>query len=124
MTGMSGSLTMRGLAIVLACVLMIAIGQVLFKAAAGQWRVQGWSWESLRSLVSPALVVALVIYATATVMWVFALRSVPLSVAYPLFALTYVVVPLLAYLAHGEPLTGKAFVGAAIIIVGVIVSVL
>lgn len=124
MTGMGGSLTVRGLAIVLACVLMIAIGQVLFKAAAGQWRVQGWSWESLRSLLSPALVVALVIYATATVMWVFALRSVPLSVAYPLFALTYVVVPLLAYFAHGEPLTGKAFVGAAIIVLGVAVSVL
>ena len=121
---MSGSLTLRGLVIVLACVLMIAIGQILFKAAAGQWRVQGWSWDSVRSLLSPALVVALVIYAAATVMWVFALRSVPLSVAYPLFALTYVVVPLLAYAAHGEPLTGKAFVGAAIIIVGVIVSVL
>ena len=121
---MSGPLTLRGLVIVLACVLMIAIGQVLFKAAAGQWRIQGWSLESLRSLLSPALVIALIIYATATVMWVFALRTVPLSVAYPLFALTYVVVPLLAYLAHGEPLTGKAFIGAAIIIVGVIVSVL
>ena len=117
-------MTLRGLGIVLACVLMIAVGQMLFKAAAGQWRVQGWSWESVRTLFSPALVLALVIYATATVMWVFALRSVALSVAYPLFALTYVVVPLLAYFAHGEPLTGKAFAGAAIIIVGVIVSVL
>jgi undecaprenyl phosphate-alpha-L-ara4N flippase subunit ArnE len=121
---METSMTLRGLAIVLACVLMIAIGQVLFKAAAGQWRIQGWSWISLQSLFSPALVIALVIYAAATVMWVFALRSIALSVAYPLFALTFVVVPLLAHFLHGEPLNVKIFVGAAIIILGVFVSVL
>ena len=117
-------MTARGIVIVLACVAMIAVGQVLFKSAAGQWRVQGWSWVSLRTLFSPSLVLALFIYATATVLWVFALRSIPLSVAYPLFALTFVVVPLLAFALQGEPLSARTFVGAAIIIVGVLVSVL
>jgi drug/metabolite transporter (DMT)-like permease len=118
--GMSG----RGIVIVLACVAMIAVGQVLFKAAAGQWRLQGWTWQTLLALLSPSLLVALAIYALATVLWVYALRTLPLSVAYPLFALTFVLVPLLAHYAHGEPLVARTFVGAGVIIVGVLISVL
>jgi drug/metabolite transporter (DMT)-like permease len=114
----------RGVAIVLACVAMIAIGQILFKTAAGQWRLQGWTWQTVAGLLSPSLLVALVIYALATVLWVYALRTLPLSVAYPLFALTFVLVPLLAHYAHGEPLVGRTFIGAGVIIVGVLISVL
>jgi undecaprenyl phosphate-alpha-L-ara4N flippase subunit ArnE len=117
-------MTLRGLAIVLTCVAMIASGHVLFKVAAGQWRVTGWTWESVQSLLSPPLILAMLIYGAATFLWVYALRTLSLSVALPIFALQFVIVPLLAHFILGETLTVKTFIGAALIIAGIAISVL
>ena len=95
----------RSLLLTLACVLLIAVGQLLFKSAAGQWRVDGWSWATLRGFLSPVMLIALVIYAAATLLWVFVLRTVPLSSAYALFSLAFLIVPLLAWIFLGETLS-------------------
>jgi len=113
----------RWLLLTLLCVVLLAIGQMLFKSAAGQWRVDGWSWATLRSFLSPALIAGLVLYAVTTVLWVYVLRTVPLTVAYSVFALTFVIVPLVAYLFFEEPLTLNTFLGSALIVAGVIVTV-
>ena len=112
-------MTARGAGLVLACVALIAVGQLLFKAAAGQWRVDAGPWIALRTLASPAFVAALVIYGVATVLWVFALRTVPLGTAFPLYALTFLLVPALDHLVFGAPLPANALVGGAVIIAGV-----
>ena len=113
----------RWLSLTVLCVLLLALGQMLFKTAAGQWRIDGWSWSSLRSLVSPALLAGLLLYAATTVLWVFILRSVPLTLAYSVYALAFVFVPLLAYFVFDEPLTLNTLLGAALIVAGVIVTV-
>jgi drug/metabolite transporter (DMT)-like permease len=116
-------LSLRWVALTLGCVLLLAIGQVLFKIAAGGWRVEGWSLATLRNFLSPPMLVALAVYAIATFAWVFVLRYVPLGAAYPLFSLAFVVTPLLAHFALGEPLAVRTLVGAAIIVIGVVVAV-
>lgn len=113
----------RWLLLTLLCVLLLAIGQVLFKSAAGQWRVDGWSWGTLRSFLSPALIAGLVLYAMTTVLWVYILRTVPLTLAYSVYALAFVFVPLLAYLFFEETLTLNTLLGSALIVAGVIVTV-
>ena len=113
----------RWIVLTLLCVLLLAIGQILFKSAAGQWRVDGWTWATARSFLSPTMVVALVIYAVATVLWVYVLRSAPLVLAYPLFSLAFIVTPIFAHFALGEPLGLRTLVGGAIIIAGVVVAV-
>ena len=113
----------RSLLLTLACVVLIAVGQLLFKSAAGQWRVDGWSWTTLRGFLSPVMLVALVIYAAATLLWVFVLRTVPLSSAYALFSLAFLIVPVLAWVFLGEPLSLNTLAGGAIIVVGVIIAV-
>lgn len=113
----------RSILLTLGCVALIAIGQLLFKAAAAQWRVDGISWATLRGFLSPLMLVALAVYAFATLLWVYVLRTVPLSTAYAMFALAFVVVPLLAHVALGEPLSINAIVGGAIIVLGVVVAV-
>ncbi len=113
----------RSILLTLGCVALIAIGQLLFKAAAAQWRVDGFSWATLRGFLSPLMLVALAVYAFATLLWVYVLRTVPLSTAYAMFALAFVVVPLLAHVALGEPLSINAIVGGAIIVLGVVVAV-
>jgi drug/metabolite transporter (DMT)-like permease len=113
----------KGLMLVLACVVLIGGGQVLFKLAAVQWRVDAGAWVALRSLLSPAFVVALIVYGLATLLWVYALRTVPLSLAFPLYALTFLLVPVLAHFVGGEPLSMNTLIGGAIIVAGVVVSV-
>ena len=113
----------RGVLVVLACVALIGGGQLLFKAAAAQWRLDAGLWIALRSLASPAFIAALAIYGVATLLWVYALRIVPLGAAFPLYALTFLLVPVLAHFFAGEPLTTNTLIGGAVIIAGVAIAV-
>ena len=113
----------RSLLLTLLCVLLIAGGQLLFKAAADRWQVAGWSWATITSFLSPIMLTALAVYALATLLWVYVLRTVPIGTAYAVFSLAFVVVPLAAHFVLGERLSVNALVGGAIIVVGVIVAV-
>jgi undecaprenyl phosphate-alpha-L-ara4N flippase subunit ArnE len=115
--------TTRSLLLTLACVVLIAVGQLLFKSAAGQWRIDGWSWTTLRGFLSPAMLVALFIYAGATLLWVYVLRTVPLSTAYALFSLAFLIVPVLARIFLGEPISTNTMLGSVVIVIGVIIAV-
>jgi drug/metabolite transporter (DMT)-like permease len=112
----------RGVLLVLACVALIGVGQLLFKAAASQWRIDAGAWIAVRSLLSPAFIAALFIYGCATLLWVFALRTVPLGAAFPLYALTFLIVPVLAHFFAGEPLSVSTLVGGLVIMAGVFIA--
>ena len=115
-------MSLKGLLLVLGCIVLIAPGQLLFKSAAAQWRLDGGAWLAVRSLASPAFIAAIVLYALATLLWVYALRIVPLASAFPLYALTFLVVPLVAHFVAGEPLTPNVLIGGAVIIAGVAIA--
>lgn len=102
------------------CVVGIAAGQILFKKAAMHlpanpqlldWLLNGW------------LIVALILYGATTLLWIWVLRHAPLHLAYPFMALAFVIVPLLSYYLLGEPINTKTFIGAALIVIGVSLSV-
>ena len=116
-------MSLKGLLLVLGCIVLIAPGQLLFKSAALQRRLDAGAWIAVRTLASPAFVAAIVLYALATLLWVYALRLVPLGTAFPLYALTFVVVPLVAHYFAGEPLSANVIIGGAVIIAGVAISV-
>jgi drug/metabolite transporter (DMT)-like permease len=111
-------LNSRDLVLILITVLSLAAGQICFKLASPAFAV-----FTIRSLFSPIFIVALVIYAVATVLWVVVLSRVPLVVAYPIVALSYLIVPLLARLFLNEPLHWQTFAGAFVIIIGILVSI-
>jgi drug/metabolite transporter (DMT)-like permease len=104
----------------LACMLGISIGQILFRLSALRIDPQRWMASTVGN---PWLWAALVVYALATLLWVHVLRTAPLSRVYPLFALAFVVVPLLDALLLGEPLRHQALVGGAVIVAGVFIAV-
>lgn len=111
-------MTLRDLGLILFTVASLAAGQICFKLAS-----PAFAEFSLRSLFAPIFIVALVIYAVATVLWVIVLSRVPLTLAYPLVALSYLIVPVLARLFLGEPLQWQTFAGAAVIIAGILLSI-
>jgi len=113
----------RWLLLTLLCVVLIAAGQMLFKIAAAQWRIDGWSWATVRGFLSPTMILALMLYGLTTILWVFVLHSVPLSVAYPIYALVFVLVPVAAHFLFGEALSWNTVIGGAIIMLGVVIAV-
>ena len=67
--------------------------------------------------------IAFIVYGGATLMWIHLLRSVALTVAYPLMALSFVAVPILSWWFFDEQLKVTTILGGIIIVAGVWVSV-
>jgi len=72
-------------------------------------------------LVTPTLLSALVVYALATLLWIFTLRQWPLTIAYAAQALTIVIVPAAGVAIFGETMSTLQYLGAAIILAGLAV---
>lgn len=104
------------MALLLGTILVLGAGQVLFKLAAN-----GLQLSDPRTFVSLPLIAALGIYAIATLMWLVVLTRLPLSVAFPFYGLTFLLVPVLSWLWLGEPLRVQTVVGGLVIIAGVVI---
>jgi undecaprenyl phosphate-alpha-L-ara4N flippase subunit ArnE len=99
--------------------LLIAVGQVLFKLASGS--VGEFSLRALIGLATnPVMIAALTLYGLGTIVWIYVLRTVPLTIAYSFMGLTFCFVPLLAHLVFGELLTLRYFLGAVLIFAGLL----
>lgn len=109
------------LSLILFTVLLLSVGQILFKLASDDIVLNPAGL--LPSLLSFKLVVAFTVYSVATILWLIALKDVPLRMAYPFAALAFFIVPTLAHFLLGETLGWNTYVGASIIALGVIVSV-
>ena len=116
-------MTLFNVAIILICVLGISIGQILFKLASPYFpTVVSWS-SIIEFLFNKYLFSALIVYGFATILWVYALRLVPLSIAYPFMALAFIIVPILGVIFLNEPFHWRTLLGAGLIIIGLIVIV-
>jgi small multidrug resistance pump len=73
------------------------VGQLSLKAGAVQ------SVGSKNGFFQPFLILGLFSYACAAVLYIIALREIPLSVAFPSVSISYVVVAFIAHLLWGEP---------------------
>jgi undecaprenyl phosphate-alpha-L-ara4N flippase subunit ArnE len=99
--------------------LLIASGQVLFKLTSAT--TGGLDARGLAGLIfNPIFLAALVLYGIGTVIWIFVLKQVPLTIAYSFMGLTFCFVPLLALYFLGEPLTLRYLFGVALIVGGMV----
>jgi len=98
----------------------VAVGQVLFKIASretGNLDIAGL----IALFLNPWLLAALVIYGTGTIAWIYVLKYVPLSYAYPFMALTFCLVPVFAWLFLGEAISWQLAIGTALVLAGLAV---
>jgi len=101
----------------------LAGGQLLFKRAAQEIAGVPASPRLLLVLATtPAMWAAVVLYAGATLLWVWILSRMPLSQAHPWAALGVVVVPLAAVLMFGEVVRPVFWLGAALIVAGIVLT--
>lgn len=102
------------------CVVGLAIGQILFKVSATSLSQTGSFFAPKTAAI---LFAALVLYGITTIAWVWVLQKVDLGRVYPLMALAFVLVPLGSHLILGERFQPQYFVGVALIIIGIVVTV-
>lgn len=68
---------------------------------------------------APAAWIAVALYIVTYVLWMMVLQGSTLSRAFPLTALNYVTVPLVAWMAFGETIDARACLGIVLILFGV-----
>jgi multidrug transporter EmrE-like cation transporter len=95
------------------------IGQLLMKHTMSNKAEGFFTWSFIQQLV-----LALTIYSLGIINWIFALRTVKLSIAYPLTSLNYVGILLGSYYFFGEKITLIRVFGVVLIFLGVLLVAL
>ncbi len=72
-------------------------------------------------LTTPLVFMGLTFYVMGAAFWLVVLSKLDLSLAYPMLALTYVLIPLAAQFILGEQVPGMRWMGVSIIFIGVVV---
>ncbi|KAB0851126.1 EamA family transporter [Cronobacter sakazakii] len=105
--------------ITIACVIGIAVGQILFKLSSTSLSKSG-SLFSFDTLI--ILIPALALYGITTLAWIWVLQKIELGKAYPFMALAFVLVPVGSHFLLGEKFNLSYFLGVALIMVGIIIT--
>ena len=105
-------------------VLLNAAAQLLLKAGTNRIGEFAFSMENvvpigLRVATNPPILAGLACYGVSVIVWIMALSRVPVSVAYPLLSIGYIVNAIAAWYLFGESLGAQKLVGIAFIIAGV-----
>jgi len=111
-------------ALVLAGVLLNAAAQLLLKAGTNRIGEFAFSFDNLvpiggKVAQSPFIWGGLACYGVSVVVWILALSRVPVSVAYPMLSIGYIVNAFAAWMLFGESLAMQKLVGIGFIVVGV-----
>lgn len=100
-------------------VALSAMGQLLLKSGARHLSGLGRLEYLLAAARDAHIVSALTAWAASTLCWLFVLRVAPLSRAYALTSVTYVLVPLVSVYLFGEQLRRVHVVGMILIVLGI-----
>ncbi len=106
-------MSLASFSILLVGVLLNAAAQLLLKAGTNAMPL------GVRLAIEPHILGGLACYAVSVVVWVVALSRVPVSMAYPMLSIGYVVNAIAAWYLLGEAVTPMRLAGIGVIIVGV-----
>jgi multidrug transporter EmrE-like cation transporter len=106
-------MTLFSFSFILAGVLLNAAAQLLLKAGTNAQPL------GIGLALEPHILGGLACYGVSVVVWVVALSKVPVSIAYPMLSIGYVVNALAAHYLLGEGLSAMRMTGIGVIIVGV-----
>ena len=117
MTPVSFSFLMAG-------VLLNAAAQLFLKAGTNRIGEFAFSLDNVMPIgmkiaSSPFILGGLACYVVSVVVWILGLSRVPVSVAYPLLSVGYIVNAVAAYFLFGEALVPQKLIGIGFIVVGV-----
>jgi drug/metabolite transporter (DMT)-like permease len=80
-----------------------------------------WSWTGLTGLASIYVWVAIVFVILSLITWLYVLRYIPLSIAFPISQAVHVLVPLGSWFVLGENIVTMRWIGIALVSLGLAV---
>jgi multidrug transporter EmrE-like cation transporter len=112
------------LSLVLTGVLLNAAAQLLLKAGTNTIGPFAFHWENAlpiggRLIANPAILGGMACYAISLAVWIMALSRVPVSVAYPMLSIGYLINAIAAWAWFGESLGAQKLLGIGFIMLGV-----
>lgn len=117
-------MTARLITILLSSIVLGAVGQLMLRYAArllaAPSQLGVWRWLAA-VFTTPSILGAFAFFAVSALLWIVALREAPLTVAYPMVALAYVIIFTGSYFLFAEPITWAKIIGAALIVTGIII---
>ena len=117
-------MSLRSLLIILASVTLTALAQLALKLSSARHAGEVASGGLLRSLLeqfmNPWTIAGLVGYGLSFVLWLLALRDVPLTIAYPFMGLTLVLVAIFGVALLGETLGAAKLFGMLLVCAGLV----
>lgn len=112
-------------ALIITGVVLNAVAQLLLKAgtnAVGHFEFQTNNIVpiGMQLAFQPYILGGMVCYAVSLVVWIMALSRVPVSIAYPMLSIGYVINALVAWHWLGEAISAQKMLGISFIILGVV----
>ena len=101
-------------------VVCVAIYELLLKRGASETADpnSSWSWTGLTGLGSIYVWIAIVFVIVSLLTWLYVLRYLPLSVAFPISQSVHVLFPLGSWLILGENIVTLRWIGIALVSLG------
>jgi drug/metabolite transporter (DMT)-like permease len=110
---------------ILFCVMLGSIAQLSLKH--GLTTVGRFSADTshlvgqfVKAFMNPFVITGFLLYGLSSLVWMFIISRVPLSLAYPMIAIGYVIVVLMSRVVLNEAVTPLRFAGTLVICAGVI----
>jgi drug/metabolite transporter (DMT)-like permease len=105
-------------------VLLNAAAQLLLKAGTNVLGVitltrENWTAEFGRMAAEPHFIGGVACYGVSLIVWILGLSRVPVSIAYPMLSLGYVINAIAAHYLLGESVTLARWLGIGFIVLGV-----
>src|SRR6266508_4888269 len=77
-----------------------------------------WSWTGINGLASPLVWWAILLIIASFISWLYVLRYIPITIAFPLSRVVDVLVPLGCWIFLGELISTLRWCGIALVIIG------
>ncbi|MGE5674903.1 MAG: DMT family transporter [Mycobacterium leprae] len=105
--------------VLLLSILLGAVGQFLLKLGAVRLTAGSWLATLGQMLLVPQLLLGLLCFGSSFILWVFVMRRLTLSAAYPMVSLSYIITALLGVYYLHEPWNWQKSAGLLLIMAGV-----
>jgi drug/metabolite transporter (DMT)-like permease len=101
-------------------VVCVVVSELLLKRGASDTaNLAGeWSWTGITGLASPLVWWAILFVIISFLSWLYVLKYIPLTIAFPLSRVVDVLVPLSCWLILGETISARRWCGIALVVIG------
>ena len=105
-------------------VVCVFVSELLLKRGASDTAnpAQAWSWTGVTGLASPLVSLGIIFVIISFISWLYVLRYIPLTVAFPLSRVVDILVPLGCWFFLGEAISERRWCGIALVIIGLAVT--